>query len=341
MRKILVAIDQGGSKTEIVLMTMMGKLLYRANDSEIRASNPGLFEQKRWGYIDSLVKQTLLEIGSSVDEVEYLLTAVCGADWDKDYTTIQKTLSNVLKMPATKIIVKNDCTAALRACLPVKYMRQNCAVIYAGTMFNCSLLSESDVSYTYGQLVNGNDHGAFALGQSIWKAILDSYNGFQEATVMERLFLEWQNADSIQDVIKRSSNQGLFSPTSCLPILFQAVNEGDTVANEIIDHFVRRWVQYVVAGIPKVGLTKESAVNVYLSGGVFKNQPQLWLERITNELNRYGNHFTCYRAPMEPIGGALLLLLETINQRPLSNQAALNITGSSIFDTLTIANKTV
>lgn len=337
MNKLLISIDQGGSKTDIAIISCNGELLYRGNDKEFRSPNNCNFESKRWYYISKLVQASLVAIGASLGEVDCLLAALCGVDWIEDYSKAKVILSNKLRIEQKKIIVVNDCTAALRACLPLDFQRQNSAIIYAGTMFNCSVVTESGQSYTYGRFVNGNDQGAYAIGLSVWKSILDSYNGFQEHTVMENMMLKSQKINSIPELIEEiTTNKRLFLPITYAPIFFHALEVGDKVAINIFNYFVQRWVRYVTEGIHRVGLSLESSICVYLSGGVFKNCTRLWINAITEELKKSNLQFTCSLSAYEPIAGAVIMLLERMYMRPLNFQTINEITSSPIFQSMMI-----
>lgn len=332
MSRLLIAIDQGGSKTELAVATTNGELLYRANDKHLRTCNYHDFESQRWQYIFKLTEESLEAVDATIADVDCMLAAVCGADWEEDIVRISNILSTIFGLASKKIIVINDCDAAFRACMPIALEMQNSAVIYAGTMFNCSIVSASNKSFTYGRLVNADDQGAYAIGYAVWRALIDSYNGFQEPTLMEKLFEELTETKSISEYIKDiTTNSKNISPLSYAPILFKAVNENDRIASEIFDCFVKRWVKYVIAGAFKVGLTNNSSVRVYLSGGVFKNCPQLWYKRINDELARYSFNSSCYFANYEPIAGAMLLLLEKKYGNPLNNLMVNKIVDSKHF----------
>ena len=337
MNGLLISIDQGGSKTEIAVLASNGELLYRGNDKEFRSLDNCNFESKRWFYITSLVQASLAAIGASLDDVECLLAALCGVDWIDDYSKSKEILSNKLRITPEKIVVVNDCTAALRACLPIAFQKQNSAIIYAGTMFNCSVLTESGQSYTYGRFVNANDQGAYAIGLSVWKSILDSYNGFQEYTLMESLLLKSQEINSISKFVEEiTTNKRFFRPLTYASVFFQALKEDDKVAFDIFNNFVQRWVRYVIEGIHKVGLSHESSICVYLSGGVFKNCTQLWINAITEELKYNNLQFSCSLSAYEPIVGAVIMLLEKKYRRPLNYQIINNVISSPIFQSMKI-----
>lgn len=337
MKELLIAIDQGGSKTDLVIFSLDGKLLLRTNDKFIRLEHIGSFEGKRWYYIEKLITGALELLDASVSDIAGIVAALCGADWQEDYRQMQEELARRLHIPQEIITIVNDCVAALRGGQPINEMKQNSAVIYAGTMFNCALESSSGKSYTYGRMINADDHGAFAIGKQVWNAIIDAYNGFQEPTIMTNILLEKYDADSVQDICEKfTSNSLVFQPITFASVLFQAIEREDMVAKIIFSKFANRWTRYVINGAHLVGFTAHTVVSLYLAGGVFKNCPQLWLKEIEQCLNQYKYNIDCSLSKLEPVAGAMLLLLEKFYQRPLCDQVIDNIVQSDLYSTLVI-----
>lgn len=335
MSRFLIAIDQGGSKTEIAVLLTSGEIIYRANDYSLRAYYNFDFESYRWFYISELIEASLKNIVATILDVDCLLAALCGADFEEDYMEMRSVLSKKIGLAPEKIIIKNDCEVALRSCLPIVYHKQNCAIIYAGTRFNCSVTSVSGKQYTYGKLVNVNDLGACAIGYAVWRSIIDSHNGFQDYTIMEKMFLELTKANSIPEYVRDiSTDKRKFTPSMYSSVLFKALKEQDNVALKIFDSYVKRWSKYVVAGASKVGLTKSDSVDVYLSGGIFKNCTQLWISKTTEELTHYNSNYSCCLAEFEPIVGALLSLLEIIHGCPLNDFIVNNFIHSDRFNSM-------
>lgn len=341
MKDLLIAIDQGGSKTEVIVFSPDGRLLLRTNDKDIRLESVGSFEDNRWFFIEQTILNALKHLGGVSADICGVIAAMCGADWPDDYQHMHEVIASRLHIPTDRVYVINDCVAALRAEQPIIGDKPDSAIIYAGTMFNCSLESKLGSLYTYGRLINGEDHGAFAIGKQVWNAILDSYNGFQDPTLMTNIFLERQNAASVLEVCEKFTNNSLaFRPVSFAPILFQAVEKEDIVAKKIFCKFADRWTRYVIKGAPLVGFTSKTDISLFLSGGVFKNCPQLWMKEIKQCLSHYTYRIDCSLAKLEPIAGAIIMLLEKYYHKQLDRQVLINLKQSDVFKTLLI-NSTI
>ena len=322
MKNILVAIDQGNSKTDIAIASYNGNILttYHHEYEQIN------FNEHRWEIINNIVLDALHSIGYSIDNIGHLLAAVCGADDNNDIIRMHRILSDTLNLSQDKVSIVNDSWAALRAGMSFKYKHENYAVIYAGTMFNCTLLYQNGYLYTYGKRINGCDNASYAIGRAAWEAVVDSYNGFHESTIMEPLFLKFYNKETIFDLITDFSSQKIFfSPIQYSSILFVAAQENDIIANQIINKLAYRWSMYIINGLSKVHINKEAEIKIILTGGIFKNCSNLWLKSIELELTKYLKNASCILSSFEPVVGATLLLLEKINGAPLDDNIIHNL----------------
>ena len=336
MEKVLISLDQGNSKTDIVIVSCSGCIVAR----ECYVYECIDFDFERWAIIKEIVVRLLSSINATLCDVEYLLAAVCGADREEDNVRIQQILSEILGISNNRITIVNDSQAALRAGMPFQAGPGNYAVVYAGTMFNCTLLSHSGKKYTYGHLVNGCDNGSFAMGRLAWETVIDSYNGFCDSTIMESIFLNHYGSKSISSLSTDFySNKKTFSPCSFSKLLFTAVEHNDIVATEIMSKFAHRWAMYVVNGLSKICISVDENIDVVLAGGIFKNCSDLWLDLIKSEIREYCPNAFCSLSSVEPVVGAVLLLLEKINRGTLSAEIINNVKKSKLYKQLQIKIK--
>lgn len=340
VKNLIIAIDQGNTKTDVLVLLPNGKILARERE-EYKAINTILdFEQRRWCYLIKLVDKALAALCVSKNDIDYLLAAMCGADRDEDVVALQLLMATHLQIPLHKVKVVNDSIAAMRSGMPYVFDYQNYAVIYSGTMFNCTMVNSKKKMFSYNRLVNACDSGSYALGQSAWRAVVDSFNGFQKATIMDSLFLEYYNCQSIIELISKVTyNDISFDPYVFSSILLEAVQKKDAIAIEIMNGFVRRWVSYVVEGLPKIDILQHEKINVILAGGIFKKCSNLWVHAIENELYHHRRNIRCILAKVEPVVGAALLLLENYNKRIMNEEIICNLEQSFLYTTLQITSE--
>lgn len=329
MEKVLIAIDQGNSKTELITTSTNGNILARRYIKYPLSVNIEVFEEKRWEYIERLFLETISSINKSISDIAYLLAAVCGADSEDDIEKIRQSISNILGVSKDIIVIVSDSEAALRSAIPAMHQPSNYAVIYAGTMFNCSLLSSEGNLFTYGRSVNICDNGSYAIGQRVWKTIIDAYNGFSRETLLVNLFLQYHRCDSMTELIADFSNgKRVFTPTDYTSILFDAVRYKDKTAIEIMEHFARRWSLYIINGLSKIGISNDAPINIALSGGLFRNYGGLWVQLISANLSKECKSATISSVNTYPIIGAILLVLEKYNVKPLAIEIIHNVLNS-------------
>lgn len=315
----LVAIDQGSSKTDVLVLNLDGKIICRTNDSLIRCKTEA-FEVKRWDYIAYAVKCALASIAVMPQHISYVIAAVCGADWDEDVVSYADRISSSLGVERERVIVINDCIAALRSGFECDRISGNAAVLCAGTRLNCSLISDNGKMYTYGRFINTIDHGAWALGQEAWYAIVDSYNGFIGPTLLTDIFLQYYNADSITELYKGfTSGRLIFYAAEYAQILFDAAKMGDKVAADIVHSFVLRWIKYIVNGLNHIGLSSTDFFKLFLTGGLFKDESEYLYKDICETIQAECPNALCKRPALDPVSGAALLLLERIDSRLITN----------------------
>lgn len=329
MEKVLIAIDQGNSKTELIATSTNGIILARRYIKYPLCTSIEVFEEKRWEYIERLFFETISSINKSIGDIAYLLAALCGANSENDIEKKSQSISNTLGVSKDVIVIVNDSEAALRTAVSTIRQPSNHAVIYAGTMFNCSLLSSKGNLFTYGRNVNVCDNGSYAIGQQVWKTIIDAYNGFSRETSLVNLFLQYHRCDSMTELIADFYNgKRIFTPTEYTSILFDAIRHKDKTAIEIMEHFARRWSLYIINGLPKIGVSNDAPIFIALSGGLFRNCSDLWVQLISANLREDCKSATISSVNTEPIIGATLLVLEKYNVKPLAVEIIHNVLNS-------------
>lgn len=340
MGNVLIALDQGNSKIELVIASTMGHILARERLTYPQIRNIEEFEKVRWRYIRDVFCKAMLSLNKSNADIVCLLAAVCGADCSEDCKEMQQTLSETLCIKKEIITVINDSVAALHSVISLDHVSTNLSVIYAGSMFNCSLLSHKGAMFTYGKSINIYDNGAYAIGQQVWSAVMDAYNGFSEPTILTSLFLQYHKSESLKDLISYfTTNRYIFTPSNYATILFDAVRLKDKIAIEIMAYFAHRWSMYVSNGWSKIGVSKNEPKSIILAGGVFKNCGNLWVQMISENISRNDKNAKVLLANTDPIAGALYLALEQFNARPMPIEIIQNIYSSPLYSLLQVDYK--
>ena len=312
-----LAIDQGGTKTDALLLTREGKILARVDDRDIRQHGEN-FNNMQGRFIRHVAEKAFAIVGESLDHLDGVCAAVCGANWDEDYVYLHNLVVTTLAIPPELAVIVNDCIAALRGGLPFHSGRQNCAILCAGTRMNCALRSAEGNKYVYGFFIGGGDQGAFTLGHQAWFAVIDSHNGFDRPTMLEDIFLKYHNASSVTALYADFTTERCpFTAPAYAPFLFDAAYADDVVAGRIIRRYARRWARFVTLGLPKIGLAADAPFTLVLSGGLFKGNGDILSNAIIAAVTKDCPNVVCLSATLEPVAGSALLLFEKLHGHPL------------------------
>ena len=315
--KYYLAIDQGGSKTEAVVFTDTGHILAFGDDRGLRNHGESyLAMQGTW--IRLAAERALDKIGLTLADLSGTCCSLNGADWPEDYDRLRHLVSKELGLDETDILIVNDCIGAMRG----GTSGGNQAVLCAGSGMNCAVRAADGREYIYGYFVNAPDQGGGAIGTKVWQSILDAYTGLGPETCLTQLLLEKYGEPDLVSLYKKfTSAQVAFRNFDLCPLAMRAAKAQDPVAQEIIRVTAERMVQYMELGAQKLNLEKEE-ITLVMTGGVFKGDGKVLFDAVRNEIHRKHLDFTCTSARYEPVAGAALLLLDTLE--PEKRQAALD-----------------
>lgn len=308
--KCYLAVDQGGSKTEAVIFTEEGRILSFADDRGLRGIGESYYTmQGRW--IRLAAERALEKAGRNLAELAGACCSLNGADWPEDYDRLQKLVSEELGLREDRIMIVNDCIGAMRG----GASGGNQAVICAGTGMNCAVRAADGRERIFGYFVNAPDQGGGAIGTKAWQSILDAYTGLGPKTVLTQLLLEKHGETDLVELYKKfTSNRVIFKNYDLAPLTMRAAKMGDSVGRQIIETAAGRMVKYMELGAQELHLEAEP-VTLVLTGGVFKGDGQVLFDEIQRQITVRHLNFICTPAHYEPVAGAALLLLDTLENR--------------------------
>ena len=310
---VFLALDQGRTKTEIVLLNEFGEILSKADDRDYRKSDDD-FTEKQYTYIEFTAKRAMeLAHAESIDAVS---CAITDADWEEEYGMIREKIAQLFHVPQEKVLINNDCIGALRGGTDEKV----CAVICAGTELNIAVCDgESQSVYGY-YLCGSGGGGASDLGKRAFGAIVDAESGIAPPTELKGAVLKKYGYTEFEPLLHdytKSLRQIVFK--ELCPLLMHAAKAGDRAAKRIVKDRAKCWAAFVKAGKRRQKI--KGKMTLVLSGGVFKGDGSV-LEREIRKQFRFGN-VAVVAAKYEPVVGAAALLLEKYGEG--SSCAALKV----------------
>ena len=268
---LMLSIDQGGTKTDVLIADDKGHILGYGNDRDwipVTGERRGL----RMIRIRHATDIAIRDAGISLAEVGYVSASCCGADWDFEYEVGRKNIRNTLGIKDVELY--NDCIGALRG--GTEMLGRDCAVLCLGTGANCAIFNREGQMHTYHYYMKQIHQGAGAIGRFIFQAVFDAEAGLGEKTALTGLLLEESGYSSVDELFMhittgRTEDEGplqLEHKDYC-PLLFRAIEQGDKLATDYLNWLCKELVAYVAIGVEKLSID-DRALNVVLSGGVPK-----------------------------------------------------------------------
>ena len=312
----IAAVDQGSTKTDIIITDKMGNIKGYANDRDLMAS--GTIETYSYYKKDRRVvrvkrvrhalEKALTDAGLKLSDIQSISASCTGADWEYEYDLWRRNLQDDLGVKQVSIF--NDCIGALRG--GTETMGKDCAIICLGTGANCAVRNREGKEYIYAYYLKGEHQGSGAIGWFIFEAVYDAESGFGPQTLLTKLLLEKTGYKSTDELLMhrtagRNENEDQWEPVyqDYSPLLFQAVKAGDKVARDYLNWLCKDLARYVIIAGEKFNMS-DREITVVLSGGVAKNGA-LMSELLEKELKERLPKVKCVNARLEPVAGALLL----------------------------------
>ena len=251
--------------------------------------------------------QALFRAGLSPDRIDLVFAGMAGMDWPEEKAFLEEAIA--ANLGNKKVNVTNDCLIAMRAGTADHYG----AVVCAGSGMNCAACAPDGKKYIYGYYVKDSDQGGGALSNAAIQAVFDAETGFSPPTALTPLILNHLGCSTVDELLHRHVNGRLDKKTRAfLPIVLEkAALEGITAAADIYSFYGRRWARYAGLALRRLDLAA-MAVDVVVSGSIFKCRAPALLNAFTGELAVHAPLARVVEAAFEPVAGAYLLALEQL-----------------------------
>lgn len=298
-----IAIDAGGTKTDVVWFTESGKVISRVKG---KAANPnGLPPDRVKNNLQDIFRK-LLAHHTDYSQIKNIFAGFAGGSHPKEQHHIKALLEEILPFK-TYIKVNHDAVNALWSGTHGKPG----LVLIAGTGSIVYGITEEQDSFRvggWGYLV-GDEGSGFDIGRQAVVSVLKAHDGRGKETYLTQLIMTHFDVHTVPDLIPIVYQGGKSILSSLVPLVVEAIKEeDDQVALNIIDQSAKQLADLVHAGINKF---KKSPQQLVFVGGLHHLG-----ELILTPLKKYlGNHEFDIILPTEPpVYGAAIecLLMEGI-----------------------------
>ena len=303
----ILGIDQGGTKTDIIIADHSGQILGTGNDRDWKPIS-GERRAVRMIRIRYAAEKAAAEAGLEIKDIESVSACCTGADWAFEYEIGRKNLRNTLGIEQASMY--NDCIGALRGGTEIR--GRDSAVICLGTGTNCAAINREGEEYIYAFYLKDIHQGASAIGKFVFDAVFDAESGFGEKTLLTKLLLDETGYSSVDELHMVYTTGRTETELPLKPVykeysflLFRAIEMGDSVAKEFLEWFCKGLARYVINAARRLKM-KDREITVVLSGGVPKSGAIMG-EILKKYLTEGLNELIFINARFEPVVGALLL----------------------------------
>ena len=302
-----LAIDHGGTKTEMLVFDERGEVVHRADDRKLfkAGERRGLKWHQR---VRRLLASWFKSEGRR--DFEGVLISLNGIDTECDRKRAAHEAKKYLNLANVSIV--GDGVAALRGTELKEPKDAVRVVICAGSGLNVTLKTEKSAYQSLGCRINPCDHGGYGIGRGIWSVSLDAFNGLGKPTMLMMLLQKHFRCETFPQLLESvSCGQVPFAPEEFAPLLFKAAHKGDGVAVDMVDEMARRWVGYADLMLRECCKNPISKVRIYLSGGIFKDKYGVMKKVVREHAERMVCQPVVQLSRFDPVVGGALLMLES------------------------------
>jgi N-acetylglucosamine kinase-like BadF-type ATPase len=312
-RASVLAVDGGGSKTDVALLRKDGSVLGAA-----RVAGSG--QEGSWSHVEeaqlvpihAAIGEAARRAGSDPDRrplADVGSFCLAGADLPSDDRRLLRWIrhNGWVREP----ILRNDTFAVLRAGTE----RSWGVAVVCGYGTNCSGVAPNGKIARFPAIgpISGDWGGANEIGsQAAWHAIR-SQDGRGPKTTLERsvpAFFDLRTPRQLMEAVylDKIDEHRL---AELAPSVFREAGAGDAVARSIIDRQAEEIVVMATTMIRRLRM-RELEVDVVLGGGVFRNRDRIFFDHIRDGIAAVAPRATIRRVTGPPIVGAALLGLDAL-----------------------------
>ncbi|WP_407358361.1 N-acetylglucosamine kinase [Microbacterium sp. LTA6] len=300
---LVLAVDGGGSKTDVVLLDATGEVLAWERGTGSSPQLEGLDESVR--VIDALIGRAL--DGRDPRELIQVSLYLSGLDLAEEIVAYRSAIVG-REWADTAVAVENDLHALLRAGTD----SPDAVAVICGTGMNAIGVRADGVVVRFPALgpLSGDWGGGSELGDAVVWHAARAEDGRGPETALRALLLRSVDAPSVAELIEdvhlgRRDHDGF---AALAPLVFEAARAGDAVAQSIVQRQAEEVVAFVQACVRKLDL-HDIAVPVVFGGGVARSRDPLLLAGIRDGLDRVAPRAQLSVVDAPPVLGAALLAL--------------------------------
>ena len=317
-RPVVVGVDGGGTKSDVVVATIDGVVL--ATGQTGGANPEGMGADRMAAVLAAAIDETLAMAGAARSDVVASAFGLAGVDWDSDVVIVDAALAS-LALPGPRTVV-NDSQVALRAGCSQPWG----IVSSVGTGTVSAGVNRQGERFRTMAVGWGEPSGSWTMVSGSLHAVAAHHHGVGKQTLLTELYLAALDEANVESMFE-SITRGRSSVGGHLaPLLDQAAAGGDEVARDLLGKVSARHADMVIGVAARLGMTNDefelvTSGGVHRAGGLFG---ELFAERVVA---------ACPGAKVVPLRvlpamGAITLALESLTATTMADAALDDVAAS-------------
>ncbi len=299
--KYLIGIDGGGTKTDSAITDLSGNIIHQTTGKASNFLVVGIEEAVE--NIFALIEENLFKLEGDFADVKQIVIGAAGAGRKEDAQLLEKSFKDYADQQGVHfkgVKVVSDAHIALEGAFPDS---AGCILI-AGTGSILFGKDEKGIIHRvggFGRLI-GDEGSGYSIGRKALNAVSKESDGRGEATLISELLNAKMNSSSSTSIINEVYKENL-DVASVAKIVIEAAEEGDMIAEDILDEEADELVLHIKSLLDKIHTDK---LNVAFSGSLLDNKnfySALLRQKIKSTLPKV----EIVKPAASPVSGAILL----------------------------------
>jgi N-acetylglucosamine kinase-like BadF-type ATPase len=315
-RRIL-AIDGGGSKTDVVLLDTDGQVLAQAQGAGSQPQIIGL--PRALAVLDDLVEQIRRTVGAADGDpvADHASVYLSGLDLPEESAAIEPSLR--ARRWADLLVVDNDTFALLRAGTEAV----DAVAVVCGTGINCVGRNAAGRQSRFPALgeLSGDWGGGHHLGvKALWHAVRAGDGRGPDTALQAAIAAHFGRPDALSVAIAiHFGDLDDARLSELVPVILSAAAAEDDVAGRLVDRLADEMALFATVSMRRLGLLRKP-VDLVLGGGVARSRDPRLLDRLSKQVLDANPDTDIRIVDAAPVLGAALLGLDALGAPPRAGQ---------------------
>ncbi|WP_246092740.1 N-acetylglucosamine kinase [Terrilactibacillus laevilacticus] len=261
MYQYSLAIDGGGTKTDVVLLNADNGVIHRVIGE---STNPNSL---KFNQVEQHFETIFAELfqNEMPSNIIHCFAGISGADHPDISRQLEVCIRNVCPVPIINLEVGNDAKNALWSGTDGDHG----LVVIAGTGSIAYGEKENGETFRIGGwgYLFGDEGSGYDIGKEAIRNVLMSYDGRNPQTILTSFVKKYFEIDSIQDLIPIIYQSPKHMIAGLVPLVEKSALEGDKIAMKIMINAVESLVSLIQAALKQYS----SNPKIVLTGGIWNS----------------------------------------------------------------------